>query len=118
VTRCNMKLSLMFLRLVALARAMVRQTKLLILDEATASVDYETDTAIQNVIATEFNDVTLIIVAHRLQTIMTADKVLVLDAGRVVEFDSPKALLEKEGGAFKALVDNSGDKEKLYGLAK
>jgi len=97
---------------------MVRQSKLLILDEATASVDYETDAAIQQVISTEFNDVTLIIVAHRLQTIMGADKVLVLDAGKVLEFDSPKALLEKEGGSFKALVDDSGDKERLYSLAR
>lgn len=87
-------------------------------DEATAlAVDYRTDAAIQEAIATEFNDMTLIIVAHRLQTIMTADKILVLDAGKVVEFDSPEALL-KQGGAFKSLVDGSGDKENLYELAR
>lgn len=85
-------------------------------DEATASVDYKTDTAIQEVIASEFNDKTLIIVAHRLQTIMTADKILVLDAGKVVEFDSPANLLKKEG-TFKSLVDGSGDREALYGMA-
>lgn len=60
----------------------------------------------------------LIIVAHRLQTIMSADKVLVLDAGRVVEFDSPAALLSKEEGTFKALVDRSGDREMLYNSVK
>ncbi|KAG8877449.1 hypothetical protein FRB98_006683 [Tulasnella sp. 332] len=86
-------------------------------DEATASVDYKTDTAIQEAIASEFNDMTLIIVAHRLQTIMGADKILVLDAGKVVEFDSPEGLLKKEG-AFKALVDGSGDRDTLYGLVK
>ncbi|KAG8872970.1 hypothetical protein FRB97_007147 [Tulasnella sp. 331] len=85
--------------------------------EATASVDYKTDTAIQEAIASEFNDMTLIIVAHRLQTIMGADKILVLDAGKVVEFDSPEGLLKKEG-AFKALVDGSGDRDTLYGLVK
>lgn len=88
-----------------------------ILDEATASVDYKTDSAIQEVIASEFNDMTLIIVAHRLQTIMSSDKILVLDAGKVVEFDSPTALLKK-GGMFKALVDGSGDRDTLYGLVK
>ncbi|KAG8864769.1 hypothetical protein FRB96_003355 [Tulasnella sp. 330] len=104
-------------QIIALARAMVRRSKVYILDEATASVDYKTDSAIQEVIASEFNDMTLIIVAHRLQTIMSSDKILVLDAGKVVEFDSPAALLKK-GGTFKALVDGSGDKNTLYGLVK
>lgn len=104
-------------QIIALARAMVRRSKVYLLDEATASVDYKTDTAIQEVIATEFDDMTLIIVAHRLQTIMTADKILVLDAGKVVEFDSPAALLERNG-TFKALVDGSGDKDLLYEMAK
>lgn len=89
-----------------------------IVDEATASVDYKTDAAIQEAIATEFNDMTLIIVAHRLQTIMNADKILVLDAGRVVEFDTPQALLAKDGSRFKALVDGSGDRDALYELAR
>ncbi|KAG8900334.1 hypothetical protein FRC00_013442 [Tulasnella sp. 408] len=105
-------------QIIALARAMVRRSKIYLLDEATASVDYKTDTAIQEAIATEFNDMTLIIVAHRLQTIMNADKILVLDAGRVVEFDTPQALLAKGGSRFKALVDGSGDKDALYELAR
>ncbi|KAG8882435.1 hypothetical protein FRB97_008251 [Tulasnella sp. 331] len=104
-------------QIIAMARAMVRRSKVYILDEATASVDYKTDIAIQEAIAKEFNDSTLIIIAHRLQTIMAADKILVLDAGEVVEFDSPAALLAN-GGAFKALVDGSGDHEALYRLVK
>ncbi|KAG8926193.1 hypothetical protein FRC00_003145, partial [Tulasnella sp. 408] len=104
-------------QIIALARAMVRKSKIYLLDEATASVDYKTDAAIQEAIGTEFNDMTLIIVAHRLQTIMTADKILVLDAGRVVEFNTPQALLAKDGSRFKALVDGSGDKDALYELA-
>lgn len=103
-------------QILALARAMVRRSKVYIFDEATASVDHKTDAAIQEAIASEFNDSTLIIIAHRLQTIIKADRILVLDAGRAVEFDTPRALLLK-GGTFKALVDSSGEHELLYELS-
>ncbi|KAI3622081.1 atp-binding cassette transporter [Moniliophthora roreri] len=106
-------------QILALARALVRGSKLLILDEATSAIDYETDTVIQNSLRRELpNDVTLITVAHRLQTIMDADKILVLDAGRIVEFDSPKTLLQKEGGTLRSLVDESNDKDILYAMAE
>jgi ABC-type multidrug transport system fused ATPase/permease subunit len=94
------------------------------------------DRAIQEFIRTEFNDVTMIIVAHRMQTIMDSDKIvswnifcflfcalitlciqLVLDAGCLVEFGSPRELLVKEGGYFKSLVDESSDKDELYKAA-
>ncbi|KAG9098020.1 hypothetical protein FS749_004906 [Ceratobasidium sp. UAMH 11750] len=105
-------------QIIALARAIVRRSKVLILDEATAAIDYNTDTAIQNSIRTELNDMTLIIVAHRLQTICDADKIMVLEAGKIIEFDSPAALLQKDVGAFKSLVDESGDRDALYAMAK
>ncbi|KAF8682983.1 P-loop containing nucleoside triphosphate hydrolase protein [Rhizoctonia solani] len=105
-------------QILALARAIVRRSKVLILDEATAAIDYNTDAAIQKSIRTELKDRTLIIVAHRLQTICDADKIMVLEAGRIVEFDSPAALLRKESGAFKSLVDESGDRDALYAMAK
>ncbi|KAF8758901.1 P-loop containing nucleoside triphosphate hydrolase protein [Rhizoctonia solani] len=105
-------------QILALARAIVRRSKVLILDEATAAIDYNTDTAIQKSIRTELKDRTLIIVAHRLQTICDADKIMVLEAGKIVEFDSPAALLQKESGAFKSLVDESGDRDALYAMAK
>ncbi|KZV73095.1 P-loop containing nucleoside triphosphate hydrolase protein [Peniophora sp. CONT] len=105
-------------QILALARALVRQSKLLILDEATSSIDYDTDAVIQRSLRTELGgDVTLLTVAHRLATIMDADKIMVLDAGRLVEFDPPRVLLEKEGGYLKALVDESGDREALYAMA-
>ncbi|CAE6472635.1 unnamed protein product [Rhizoctonia solani] len=105
-------------QILALARAIVRQSKVLILDEATAAIDHTSDAVIQASIRTELNGMTLIIVAHRLQTVCDADKIMVLEAGKIVEFDSPVALLQKESGAFKSLVDESGDRDRLYAMAK
>ncbi|KAJ2779675.1 Transporter of the ATP-binding cassette (ABC), partial [Coemansia javaensis] len=83
-------------QLVALARALVRRSRLVIMDEATASVDLATDAALQRAIrGPEFADSTLICIAHRLRTVIDYDRILVLDAGAVVEFDSPAALLLK-----------------------
>ncbi|RPD55442.1 P-loop containing nucleoside triphosphate hydrolase protein [Lentinus tigrinus ALCF2SS1-7] len=105
-------------QILALARAIVRRSKLLILDEATSAIDYETDSIIQTSLRTELGkDVTLLTVAHRLQTIMDSDKIMVLDAGRIVEFGKPSKLLKNEKGLLRALVDESGDKEKLYTMA-
>jgi len=105
-------------QIIALARALVRKSKVLILDEATAAIDYETDTLIQRSIRTELKDVTLITVAHRLQTIMDSDKILVLDGGRVVEFDTPAALLLREDGMLRTMVDTSGEREALYAMTR
>ncbi|THV04763.1 P-loop containing nucleoside triphosphate hydrolase protein [Dendrothele bispora CBS 962.96] len=105
-------------QILALARAMVRGSKLLILDEATSAIDYKTDSVIQSSLRNELGkDVTLLIVAHRLQTIMDADKIMVLDAGSIVEFDTPKELLRVEQGKLRSLVDESADKEHLYAMA-
>jgi ABC-type multidrug transport system fused ATPase/permease subunit len=104
-------------QILALARAMVRGSKLLILDEATSAIDYRTDSAIQSSLRNELNNVTQIIVAHRLQTIIDADKIMVLDAGKLIEFGSPLELLQNEQGMLRALVDESGDKEALYAAA-
>ncbi|KAI0329604.1 multidrug resistance-associated ABC transporter [Cubamyces sp. BRFM 1775] len=105
-------------QILALARAIVRQSKLLILDEATSAIDYETDTVIQTSLRQELGkDVTILTIAHRLQTIMDADKILVLDAGHIAEFGSPSELLKNEKGMLRALVDESGDKDALYAMA-
>ncbi|CCL98867.1 uncharacterized protein FIBRA_00874 [Fibroporia radiculosa] len=105
-------------QILALARAIVRQSKLLILDEATSAIDYATDAIIQESLRKELNNgVTLLTVAHRLQTIMDADRIMVLDAGRIVEFGKPYELLQKEAGRLRALVDESGDKDRLYAMA-
>ncbi|TCD60867.1 hypothetical protein EIP91_009386 [Steccherinum ochraceum] len=105
-------------QIVALARAIVRRSKLLILDEATSAIDYETDNIIQTSLRSKLDkDVTLLTVAHRLQTIMDSDRIMVLDAGHIVEFDKPSELLKNKKGFLTQLVEESADKEKLVAMA-
>lgn len=91
-------------QLICLGRVLLRRSPILILDEATASVDTQTDSLLQNTIKTEFADCTVISIAHRIPTVMGCDKVLVLDAGQVKEFGSPAFLLEQPSSLFKSLV--------------
>ncbi|KZT60611.1 P-loop containing nucleoside triphosphate hydrolase protein [Calocera cornea HHB12733] len=105
-------------QLIALARAIVRNTRLLLLDEATASVDHETDDIIQASIRRELKGATLLTIAHRLRTIMDYDKIMVLDAGKLIEFDTPVALLEKKDSLFRNLVEESGDRDDLKAIAR
>ena len=77
------------------------------MDEATASVDYETDRVIQKTLS-EIKDVTMIIIAHRLHTVIGLDKILVLDKGRVDEFDSPVNLIENKKGTFRSMINELG----------
>jgi len=93
--------------LVSLARALVKDSKVLVLDEATASVDYETDRNIQDTIAREFHDRTILCIAHRLRTIIGYDRICVMDAGRIAEFDSPSILYQKKDGIFRGMCDQS-----------
>ncbi|KAJ6641638.1 ATP-binding cassette subfamily C member 4 [Pseudolycoriella hygida] len=94
-------------QLLCLARAILSQTKILLLDEATASLDAETDRVIQNVISENFGDSTILTIAHRLDTIIKCDRVLVLDAGVAVEFDEPHVLLQSREGHFYDLVNQT-----------
>lgn len=92
-------------QLFCLARAMLRSSKILVIDEATASVDLQTDKLMQKIIGEHFRDCTVIAVAHRLQTIRHFDRIAVFENGRVVEFGEPDLLLEDESGKFRALWD-------------
>ncbi|XP_054158540.1 ATP-binding cassette sub-family C member 4-like [Oppia nitens] len=95
-------------QLVCLARAILRDNRILVLDEATANVDHQTDALIQRTIREKFRNCTVITIAHRLNTIIDSDKVLVLDAGEVVEYGIPYKLLESHNGLFTRLVSQTG----------
>jgi len=103
-------------QLLCLARAIVSRPKILVLDEATSAVDMATDALIQRSIREEFGDSTLLVIAHRLSTIADFDRVLVMDAGRGVEFGAPRELLRREGGVFRGLVEGSGERVELEGV--
>ena len=84
-------------QLVCLGRALAHESKVLVLDEATASVDVETDSVVQETIRTNFKDRTIITIAHRLNTIMDSDRIIVLETGEIKEFDTPQRLLDSKG---------------------
>ncbi|XP_034942392.1 probable multidrug resistance-associated protein lethal(2)03659 isoform X1 [Chelonus insularis] len=107
-------------QLVCLARAILRNNKILMLDEATANVDPHTDGLIQRTIRKKFANCTVLTVAHRLNTIMDSDKVLVMEKGRMVEFDHPYILLKNDFGHFTSLVKETGRAmtEQLTRIAK
>ncbi|XP_046325609.2 multidrug resistance-associated protein 1-like [Haliotis rufescens] len=95
-------------QLVCLARTLLRNTKILVLDEATAAVDMETDDLIQQTIRSEFKDCTVLTIAHRLNTVMDYDRILVLEQGCVVEYDSPGNLLLQPNSIFCKMAKDAG----------
>lgn len=95
-------------QLLSIARALLTPSRILILDEATAAVDVETDKLIQETIRAEFKERTILTIAHRLNTIMDSDRIVVLDQGRVAEFDTPSALLADKNSMFHALSKRGG----------
>ena len=91
-----------------LARALLRSSRLLILDEATAAVDLETDDQVQATIREQFRQSTVITIAHRLNTIMDSHKVVVMDDGHVREFDTPDNLLQTQDSVFLSMAREAG----------
>ncbi|KNC52888.1 uncharacterized protein AMSG_12229 [Thecamonas trahens ATCC 50062] len=96
------------LQLVCLARALLKQARVLVMDEATASCDADTDAQIQATIRSSLADATVLCIAHRLNTVVDYDKVIVMAAGELAEFDSPAALLATPGSIFASMVDETG----------
>jgi ABC-type multidrug transport system fused ATPase/permease subunit len=107
-------------QLICIARAILSKAKVLVLDEATASLDAQTDLLIQETIKKNFADLTMLTIAHRLNTIIECDRVMVMDAGKILEFDEPHTLLQDPNGSFRALVDQTGPgaASKLMEIAK
>uniref|UniRef100_A0A669C2N7 Multidrug resistance-associated protein 4 n=1 Tax=Oreochromis niloticus TaxID=8128 RepID=A0A669C2N7_ORENI len=98
-------------QLVCLARAILRKNRILIIDEATANVDPRTDELIQKTIRDKFEECTVITIAHRLNTIIDSDRILVLDSGTIQEFDHPYTLLQNKEGALYRMVQQMGQAE-------
>ncbi|KAM9709908.1 ATP-binding cassette sub-family C member 4-like [Menidia menidia] len=98
-------------QLVCLARAILRKNRILIIDEATANVDLRTDSLIQQTIRDKFQECTVLTIAHRLNTIIDCDRILVLDAGRIQEYDEPYVLLQNQDGLFYQMVQQTGRAE-------
>ncbi|KAH0451594.1 hypothetical protein IEQ34_018893 [Dendrobium chrysotoxum] len=101
-------------QLLSLARALLRRSKILVLDEATAAVDVRTDALIQKTIREEFKSCTMLIIAHRLNTIIDCDRILLLHSGKVLEFDTPEDLLSNEESAFSKMVQSTGAANAQY----
>ena len=92
-------------QLLCLARCLLSRSQILLLDEATSHVDYETDSIIQSTIRESFKDCTILAIAHRVQTIIDSDRILVIEDGQVAEYDTPLALLRNAESMFRAVVD-------------
>ncbi|XP_041822005.1 ATP-binding cassette sub-family C member 4-like isoform X1 [Chelmon rostratus] len=105
-------------QLVCLARAILRKNRILIIDEATANVDPRTDEQIQKTIRDKFRECTVLTIAHRLNTIIDSDRILVLDSGTIQEFDRPLTLLQNKEGALYKMVQQTGQAEALLEAAK
>lgn len=100
-------------QLLCLARALLAQARIVVLDEATAAVDHATERKLQTMIARELVHATVLTIAHRLATVLDADRVLVLRDGEVVAFDAPKILAKDRGGVFRELAREGGCLERL-----
>ncbi|KAJ6593236.1 multidrug resistance-associated ABC transporter [Mycena capillaripes] len=105
-------------QLIALARALLRRSSIVVFDEATSSVDFKTDAKIQTTIRKEFAGSLLLTIAHRLKTVIDFDRLLVLDKGKLVEFDTPLRLIEKEDGIFRSMCLKSGHFAELEASAR
>jgi len=99
-------------QLICICRAILRSSKVVILDEATANIDVVTEQKIQRLIEVEFKESTMIVIAHRLNTIINSDKVMVLSFGEILEYDSPQKLMSDPASEFSELLKEIEKEEK------
>jgi len=104
-------------QLVTLARAICRRSRILLLDEATASTDYATDAVIQTCLRSRFSGSTILTIAHRLETVIDYDRLLVMSEGRVAECGTPTELLSEDASLFSALVGTGPAAARLHAAA-
>jgi len=104
-------------QLIALARALLRQSSIIILDEATSSIDFETDRKIQTTIREEFNSSLLVTIAHRINSVIDYDRLIILDQGKIAQFDTPYNLIRTEG-IFREMCKKTGAFSELEAAAK
>ncbi|OQR98564.1 ATP-binding Cassette (ABC) Superfamily [Achlya hypogyna] len=104
-------------QMLCMARALLRQAKIVVMDEATAAIDHATDLTLQRVIRTEFAASTVLTIAHRLDTVLDCDRIVVFDAGRVAQCDSPQALIDAGAGIFYELCQEGGYLDKVLAQA-
>ncbi|KAF7342065.1 ATP-dependent bile acid permease [Mycena venus] len=104
-------------QLIALARALLRQSSIIIFDEATSSIDFATDRKIQTTIREEFNDSLLVTIAHRINSVIDYDRLLVLDQGKIAQFDTPYNLIQTEG-IFRDMCKMTGAFSELEAAAR
>ncbi|KAG1677886.1 Multidrug resistance-associated protein 4 [Nymphon striatum] len=105
VTKVGSNLSVGQRQLMCLARVLLKKNKIIVLDEATANVDFGTDALVQQTLRNLFKDCTILTIAHRLETIMESDKIMVIDSGKILEFDDPKILLQNKDSRFYKMVN-------------
>ena len=101
-------------QLICLARALIKGSKIVMMDEATANVDNQTDNLIQEMVSTSFPESTVLVIAHRLRTIVDSDLIVVMEGGKCVEFGSPRELVGEEGSVFNDYIDHTGVEEAHY----
>ena len=94
-------------QLICIVRAILRKSKIIVMDEATASIDYQTEEIIQKAINELLKKSTILTIAHRIKTIINCDRIITLDNGSIVDFDTPKKLLENKQGLFYELYNKS-----------
>lgn len=96
-------------QLICIVRAILANRKIICIDEATAQVDFETDSLIQNAIRTKFKDTTVLTIAHRIQTIFDYDRIMVMDSGKIAEFDSVQNLINNKNSLFYSLINENSN---------